>query len=508
MGRNRALGSPYQTETVSEDFTTNHAVDAYMVDAVPLVVTLDPFAVNNDQVLVQDVTNSAATHPIVINTSADQTILNGYGSSISVATNGGSVLLTMTPDGWAPQPSATGSGTTGATGTAGPPGATGATGAGTTGATGVGTTGATGVPGATGTTGTTGAGTTGATGVGTTGATGIQGATGVGATGGVVESVTATLPLTSSGGPNPNLAINPATDATSGSMSAADKTKLDMLGAYVFVSGFGGKADGILVSDAAIGLGSAMVTCATSMPFTSTSVDAGKVFRIGGAGAAGATLLGTILTVTDPAHATLSVAAGTAVSAAVMAFGTDNAGPWQTAYNTLSGSGVTLVADVPVGSTGRYCFGSGTAIPPGGLSIQLGSGVILQGCIPPGPSATNSIIAAAQTFNSASPNLLPLAADGVAGATTITVSSLGTVGPAATVGTPIFLGKFVVGSHQLSQSFIIKSITPSGATLSSGSIDRSSGHSQQPIRHKRGRLAGRPSNIHIDGKDALIYGGL
>jgi hypothetical protein len=187
MGRNRALGSPYQTETVTADFTTSHAVDAYMVDAVPLVVTLDPFAVNNDQVLIQDVTNTAAASPIVINASDGQTILNGFGSSISIATNGGAVLLTMTSDGWVPQPSASGSGvgTTGATGASGLPGATGA---GTTGATGAGTTGATGSGGpagatGAGTTGATGVGTTGATGVGTTGATGTQGATGAGTTG-------------------------------------------------------------------------------------------------------------------------------------------------------------------------------------------------------------------------------------------------------------------------------------------------------------------------------------
>ena len=197
MGRNRTLGSPYQTQTVTSDFTTNHSVDAYMVDAVPLVVTLDPFAANNDQVAIQDVTNAAAAHPIVINVSEGQTILNGFGDTISISTNGGSVLLTMTSDGWAPQvlPTGGGSGTTGATGV---PGATGATGAGTTGATGVGTTGATGVSGspggttgatgvsgATGTAGATGAGTTGATGVGTTGATGVSGSPGgtTGATG-------------------------------------------------------------------------------------------------------------------------------------------------------------------------------------------------------------------------------------------------------------------------------------------------------------------------------------
>ena len=167
-----------------------------MVDAVPLVVTLDPFAVNNDQVLIQDITNGAAAHPIVINVSEGQTILNGFGSTISISTNGGSVLLTMTQDGWSPQPSTNGTGTTGATGATGGPGATGATGAGTTGATGVGTTGATGGPGATGATG---AGTTGATGVGTTGATGGPGATG--ATGAGTTGATGVGTTGATGGP-------------------------------------------------------------------------------------------------------------------------------------------------------------------------------------------------------------------------------------------------------------------------------------------------------------------
>ena len=77
------------------DFTTNHAVDAYLVAAVPLVVTLDPFAVNNDQVLIQDITNDAAAHPITVLASHGQTILNGFGSSLSVAIDGGGVQLTF-----------------------------------------------------------------------------------------------------------------------------------------------------------------------------------------------------------------------------------------------------------------------------------------------------------------------------------------------------------------------------------------------------------------------------
>ena len=102
QGRNRTLGAPYQTETIAVDFTTNHAVDAYMIAAVPLTVTLDPFAANNDQVLIQDVTDAAGTHPIVIAASEGQTILNGYGSTIPIDSTGGGVLLTMTSDGWVP----------------------------------------------------------------------------------------------------------------------------------------------------------------------------------------------------------------------------------------------------------------------------------------------------------------------------------------------------------------------------------------------------------------------
>jgi hypothetical protein len=46
-----------------------------------------------------------------------------------------------------------------------------------------------------------------------------------------VVAVTASAPITSSGGPIPNIAITAATDLAAGSMSAADKTKLDGLSA-------------------------------------------------------------------------------------------------------------------------------------------------------------------------------------------------------------------------------------------------------------------------------------
>src|SRR5271156_6587599 len=46
---------------------------------------------------------------------------------------------------------------------------------------------------------------------------------------GTVASVTGAAPITSTGGLNPNSGIPPATDVAAGSMSAADKTKLDGL---------------------------------------------------------------------------------------------------------------------------------------------------------------------------------------------------------------------------------------------------------------------------------------
>jgi hypothetical protein len=46
---------------------------------------------------------------------------------------------------------------------------------------------------------------------------------------GGVTAVTGTAPITSSGGTTPDIAITPATDLAAGSMSAADKTKLDTL---------------------------------------------------------------------------------------------------------------------------------------------------------------------------------------------------------------------------------------------------------------------------------------
>ena len=104
MGRNRNVGSPYQPHVINTSFQTNHAIDRYLVNGVPITVTLDPYAVQGDQVVIEDITGSAASHPITIDASAGQTILKGFGSSISLATNYGAVELTydVLEKGWTP----------------------------------------------------------------------------------------------------------------------------------------------------------------------------------------------------------------------------------------------------------------------------------------------------------------------------------------------------------------------------------------------------------------------
>lgn len=46
---------------------------------------------------------------------------------------------------------------------------------------------------------------------------------------GPIENINVTAPITTTGGNNPNIGISPATDLAAGSLSAADKTKLDGL---------------------------------------------------------------------------------------------------------------------------------------------------------------------------------------------------------------------------------------------------------------------------------------
>lgn len=84
---------------------------------------------------------------------------------------------------------------------------------------------------------------------------------------GSVMSVSGSLPIVSSGGPNPNITINPATVATAGSLSAADKTKLDGIapGASVAlvsgsapISSSGGTAPNISITAATVAAAGSM----------------------------------------------------------------------------------------------------------------------------------------------------------------------------------------------------------------------------------------------------------
>jgi hypothetical protein len=107
MGRNRALGTPFEVQTVTASFTTRAHVDMYVVDATlgsPVTANLDPGAFAGDQVIVQDVAQNAGTQPITVSPSPGQVIVGSSGS-YSVNTDGGGVLLTYDVDinGWVPQ---------------------------------------------------------------------------------------------------------------------------------------------------------------------------------------------------------------------------------------------------------------------------------------------------------------------------------------------------------------------------------------------------------------------
>ena len=160
MGRNRFVGAPYQPTVITESTTTQFTFDLYLVEAtlgIPVTVTLDPYAVQGDQVAIQDIANNASAQGILILASEGQTILNGFGESISITTDGGGVQLTFDQalSAWVPAALIASAGS------------------------------------------------------------------------GSVDSVSGAAPITSTGGANPIIGITPATEAAAGSMSAADKTKLD-----------------------------------------------------------------------------------------------------------------------------------------------------------------------------------------------------------------------------------------------------------------------------------------
>ncbi|MGW0419475.1 hypothetical protein [Streptomyces sp. NPDC003015] len=171
-----------------------------------------------------------------------------------------------------------------------------------------------------------------------------------------------------------NLGITPAAigalTPAAADAAYAPLSKVDT-GAWVFnvkSAAYGAVGDGKVRADGAMTSGSAVLTCATSTPFT--SADVGKKIMVKGAGATGVTTLtGTISAFTDSGHVTLSVNAATTVTNAVVMWATDDTAPIQNAINDAvtwaQANGGAARVFIPV-STGFY--GIGGALVTGGAT--------------------------------------------------------------------------------------------------------------------------------------------
>lgn len=97
MGRNRKPGSSLVVQVEDASFTTFYKTDVYAVNAsvgTPVVATLDPSAVDGDQVLVCDFGENADLQAITVTPSAGQSILGAAGSA-TITTKGGGILFTF-----------------------------------------------------------------------------------------------------------------------------------------------------------------------------------------------------------------------------------------------------------------------------------------------------------------------------------------------------------------------------------------------------------------------------
>ncbi len=92
MGRNRALGAPYQIRVMTDSFTTEYGVDEYGVDSPSATVTatLDPNGAKGDQVVIRDVGGNAAANPIIVMDGAVVLgVINQDGGSLSLTNYAG-----------------------------------------------------------------------------------------------------------------------------------------------------------------------------------------------------------------------------------------------------------------------------------------------------------------------------------------------------------------------------------------------------------------------------------
>jgi hypothetical protein len=95
---------------------------------------------------------------------------------------------------------------------------------------------------------------------------------------------------------------------------------------------YGAVGDGQVVADGAMTASSAALACTTSAPFTVN--DVGKAISVKGAGASGVTtLVTTIAAFTDAGHVTLTDAAATSITGAIVIWGTDDTDAVNTAVD-------------------------------------------------------------------------------------------------------------------------------------------------------------------------------
>lgn len=147
-------------------------------------------------------------------------------------------------------------------------------------------------------------------------------------------------------------------------------TMFDLGGVTTHVRKYGAVADGVIIADAAIQVGQAILT-SPSNALVGAAI--GMAVGVAGAGAAGANFVATILSVQGNGQVTLNATAGTTVVGARAAFGTDNTAALNTALNDYLNWGKL------VWSRGIYCV-TGTLTPTGdGFSRHQMEGAGLAG---------------------------------------------------------------------------------------------------------------------------------
>jgi hypothetical protein len=167
-------------------------------------------------------------------------------------------------------------------------------------------------------------------------------------------------------------------------------------GGQVFnVKAHGAKGDGVIKSGGSISSGSSVLTMASG---TFSSTDVTKVITVQGAGASGAVLATTISAYTSPTQVTLAASAGTTVSGAEVAFGTNDTTAINAAITAAAGHGRVLAPPGIYMLTGQVTITSDLS-QPGQVGL-LGAG----GRCLPTPSAAATIFLCAASGAGVFPN--------------------------------------------------------------------------------------------------------